>query len=83
MTPTEKTILQTLTTLLKHRLDEAQERRRTAQHDDMKRYYKAQADTLNMVLRDLETVIFESGLEGNLKHAQQTFPTTRDIVSAA
>lgn len=63
MTSLENSTLQQVTRLVQHRLQSARERVKHAREERMKRYYKGQVDTLTIVLKDLETVTFELGME--------------------
>ncbi len=67
MTTAIQTIFDELTTLFQQRLRSARERVRLADHEDMQRYYKGQVDTLTIVVRDLEAMKFERGLELDLE----------------
>ena len=52
-----------LEALIRQRLESAQQRAANAQDASMSRYYKGQADTFHIVLRDIEAIQFENGLE--------------------
>lgn len=52
-----------LEALIRQRLESAQQRAANAQDASMSRYYKGQADTLHIVLRDIEAIQFENGFE--------------------
>ncbi|GAK56600.1 hypothetical protein U27_03562 [Candidatus Vecturithrix granuli] len=60
-----QTIFQEFTTILQRRLQSAQERVQTAEHERMNRYYKGQVDTLSLVLHDIDALKFEFGMELN------------------
>jgi hypothetical protein len=63
MKQSEYYILDELTAMIQQRLQSAQKRVKNTSEDYMKRYYKGQVDTLNVVLRDIATSKFEMGLE--------------------
>lgn len=60
-----QTIFQEFTTILQRRLQSAQERVQTTEHERMNRYYKGQVDTLSLVLHDIDALKFEFGMELN------------------
>lgn len=60
-----QTIFQEFTTILQRRLQSAQERVQTAEHERMNRYYKGQVDTLSLILHDIDALKFEFGMELN------------------
>ena len=63
MNQTVQNLLQELTTLIQRRFESAQERVQTTDHERMSRYYKGQADTLRLVLHDIDALKFEFGME--------------------
>ncbi|MBD3307760.1 hypothetical protein GF339_15115 [candidate division KSB3 bacterium] len=63
MTQSQYAALDRLTGLLKERLQSAQARVQASDSDHMQRYYKGQADTLHIVLRDIDAIKFEEGME--------------------
>ncbi len=66
-------ILDELFTIIDARLQSASQRIKGAQNDHMMRYYKGQADTLRVVLRDIEATKFEHGMELD-EPPEYTFP---------
>lgn len=60
-----QSIFQEFTTLIQRRLQSAQERVQTTEHERMNRYYKGQVDTLSLVLHDIDALKFEFGMELN------------------
>ncbi len=63
MTQKHEQSLHALETLIRQRLESAAQRAANAQDAYMIRYYKGQADTLHIVLRDIEATQFENGIE--------------------
>lgn len=63
MTPKQEQSLHALETLIRQRLESAAQRAANTQDVYMGRYYKGQADTLHIVLRDIEAMKFENGIE--------------------
>ncbi len=63
MTQKQEQSLHALETLIRQRLESALQRAANTQDVYMGRYYKGQADTLHIVLRDIEATQFENGLE--------------------
>lgn len=55
--------LSLLEQLIRQRFDSARKRAKSAQDPSMNRYYKGQVDALHVVLRDIDTMKFESGME--------------------
>ena len=49
--------------LIRQRFDSARKRAKSTQDPSMNRYYKGQVDALHVVLRDIDTMKFESGME--------------------
>ena len=68
-----KQILDELFTIIDARLQSAYQRVKGAQDEHMMRYYKGQADTLRVVLRDIEATKFEQGMELD-EHPEYTSP---------
>jgi hypothetical protein len=66
MTKMEVISMTELENILQIRVQSALERFQGAQDEIMQRYYKGQVDTLKVVLRDIENVKFEMGVEGEL-----------------
>lgn len=60
-----QSIFEEFTTILQRRLQSAQERVQTTEHERMNRYYKGQVDTLSLVLHDIDALKFEFGMELN------------------
>ncbi len=56
-----QTIFQELTAILQRRIQSAQERVQTTEDERMNRYYKGQADTLSLVLHDIDALKFDLG----------------------
>lgn len=65
--------LDELFTIIQTRLRSAQQRFNGAQDDHMTRYYKGQVDTLRVVLRDIDAMKFECGIELH-DHTGHTLP---------
>lgn len=63
MTQKQEQSFHMLETLIRQRLESAQQRAANAPDASMSRYYKGQADTLHIVLRDIEAIQFENGFE--------------------
>lgn len=66
--------LYTLETLIRQRLESALQRAANAQDAYMGRYYKGQADTLHIVLRDIDAAKFENGLELGVTSKETSAP---------
>lgn len=71
MSHTVQDLLQQLTTLIQGRFESAQERAQATENERMSRYYKGQADTLRLVLHDIDALKFEIGMELTL---EETIP---------
>jgi hypothetical protein len=77
-----QTIFQELTAILQRRIQSAQERVQTTEDERMNRYYKGQADTLSLVLHDIDALRFDFGMELN-PEVQKTIQSQTEIFSPA
>ncbi len=77
-----QTIFQELTAILQRRIQSAQERVQTTEDERMNRYYKGQADTLSLVLHDIDALKFDFGMELN-PELQKTNQPQAEIFSPA